>query len=155
MENRLITQVSIGLAGRACQYNLKSVTVDLKVNFDGRLGAGSDPAQRAYFSLPFFVAVMEPGGNILAKEVFAATLAYPSGAQKQTYTENLRQIIPIANTARGPRYKVKIGFQLSPDQLKYNRAAIKRLQVIKDMQKMRQNTQILRSDAPLDLQPVP
>lgn len=156
-EDSLITSVNLTLAGAACTYNPKSVTVDLKLQFDGRLGPAQESAtNKEFFSVPFFVAVKEPGGNVLAKEVFAASLNYPTGAQRTVYTENLRQIIPIANTARGPRYKVVVGFQLTPEQLSYNRAAIKRRKVLQDLNRNYKKPEIQREgeiqNAPVNLQ---
>ncbi|MCK6418801.1 MAG: hypothetical protein L6Q57_07685 [Alphaproteobacteria bacterium] len=155
-EDSLITSVNLTLVGAACTYNPKSVTMDLKLQFDGRLGPAQKAENKEFFSIPFFVAVKEPGGNVLAKEVFAASLNYTPGSGRATYTENLRQIIPIANTARGPRYKVVVGFQLSPEQLAYNRAAIKRQKVMQDMQRNYKKPQIQREgdavNAPVDLQ---
>ncbi len=124
----LVSHVQIGQLQSACEYSGQSVTVDLKLAFEGSIG----PAGRAsagdtpFFSYPFFVAVTGPSGGILAKEVFAASVTYPPGQDYQTYSEDLRQIIPIPNKTTGAKYKVLVGFQISPSQLAFNRAVMKR-----------------------------
>jgi hypothetical protein len=99
------------------------VTVDLKVFFEGTLGPMGQAAPQPTVSYPFFVAVTSPSGAILAKEVFSAPMTYSAGGQ-ETYVETMRQIIPIPNKEAGDHFKVLAGFQLSQDQLNYNRAVI-------------------------------
>ncbi len=110
-----------------CAYGPKSVTVDVRLTFSGMIGAAgrgqgvSDPA----FSYPYFVAILAPGGKILAKQVFAVSMAYPQGADQQVAIENLRQIIPVYNQESGASHKIVVGFQLTKAQLDYNRQIIK------------------------------
>jgi hypothetical protein len=103
-----------------CVYGSQSVTVDIKLSFEGTAGANGPAGTASY---PFFVAVTGPGGNILAKEVFAASMDYSRGPN-QTYFESMRQIIPVPSKTAGEQFKVLAGFQLSDDQLAYNRALI-------------------------------
>ncbi|NCT40319.1 MAG: hypothetical protein GW778_01480 [Alphaproteobacteria bacterium] len=109
-----------------CTYNERSVTVDLKLEFDGELGPKGRSAanEKPFFSYPFFVAVTNANGKILAKEIFAASMTYDPGQNNQTYYETLRQIIPADTRAQGAGYKVMIGFQLAQDQLEYNRKVL-------------------------------
>lgn len=125
-EPNLVSEVKIDRVQSSCSYDENSVTVDLKMDFDGRIGpqsrtvAGNAP----FFSYPFFVAVTSANGTILAKEIFSANMSYNAGESTKRYTEKLRQIIPIENRDRGANYKILVGFQLSPDQLAYNRLTI-------------------------------
>ncbi len=123
----LISNVNLTQAESNCNYSGKSATVDLKLAFEGSLGprARVKDNDRPFFSYPFFVAVTAPNGTILAKEVFSASMTYDTGQDHQTYYESMRQIIPITDPARGNRYKVLVGFQLSQDQLNQNRAALR------------------------------
>ena len=41
---------------------------------------------------------------------------------KHEYFEKLRQIIPIKSKDIASYYKIMVGFQVTPDQLEYNRA---------------------------------
>lgn len=58
----------------------------------------------------------------MAKEVFAASLNFGSGASSANYYESLRQIIPVKHGTNSGKYKVLVGFQLTHEQLAYNRA---------------------------------
>lgn len=125
VEQNLISTVKIAKIQSACSYEERSVTVDLKMDFAGRLGPqGRSTGSTPFFSYPFFVAVTSANGTILAKEIFAASMTYNPGQDTQTYTEKMRQIIPIERRERGANYKVLVGFQLTPDQLSHNRLTL-------------------------------
>jgi hypothetical protein len=135
----LVSQVIIARAQNSCEYSPKSVTIDLKLDFAGVLGPqGRALGERPFFSYPFFVAVTGPRGAILAKEVFAATMTYEPGQDQQSYHESLRQIIPMPDRAKGKNHKVLIGFQLTPEQLEFNRAVIRQRQAEADALKAAQ-----------------
>lgn len=125
MDN-LVSYAQIGQIQSKCEYGPQSVTIDVKLAFEGVVGAAGRAGGTPSFSYPFFVAVTSPSGTILAKEVFAANMAYGPGQDRQVYNESMRQIIPIANKDAGSKYKVLVGFQLTKEQLEYNRAVIKR-----------------------------
>lgn len=120
----LVSSVEITGLESSCTYSDTSMTVDLKLAFEGNLGprARQQSGDTPFFSYPFFVAVTSPRGDILAKEIFAASMTYESGQNRQNYYESLRQIIPVDSRSDGARHKVLVGFQLSQDQLAYNRA---------------------------------
>lgn len=122
-ENNLVSRVGINSAESTCKLSAKSAIVDLKIIFDGNLGPKGRKKQsdKPFFSYPFFVAVTTPSGKILAKEIFAASITYNENEEKHSYFENLRQIIPIKSKKQARLYNVLIGFQVTPDQLQYNR----------------------------------
>ena len=135
----LISRAVLAKINSACSYEAKSVTVDLKMAFEGTLGPRGrmSATDTPYFSYPFFVAVTSPGGDIMAKEIFSANMTYPVGQNRQTYHENMRQIIPVENQTRGERYKILVGFQLSADQLEFNRNTQRIQQIIEDAEQQR------------------
>jgi hypothetical protein len=122
-DHNLISRVDIATVNSSCNNDGKAVTADLKMAFDGLLGprAGRQGNDKIHFSYPFFVAITDARGRIMAKEIFAANMAYPPGEARHTYHENMRQIIPIEPRDRNKKFKILIGFQLGPDQLAYNR----------------------------------
>jgi predicted small secreted protein len=128
--DNLVSRVVLTKMQSSCGDKSRSVIVDLKLAFEGTLGpkgkmqAGDMP----FFTYPYFVAVTAPNGEIMAKEVFAASITYDRGENTHTHFETLRHIIPLDDTSRGNRYKVMVGFQLSQDQLEYNRNQIRMAQ---------------------------
>ncbi len=123
VKNNLISRVDLKSAESTCKLSSKTAIVDLKLIFNGHLGAKGrkKSTDKPFFSYPFFVAVTTPTGKIMAKEIFAASLTYGSKENEHTYFENLRQIIPIKSKNQANNYRVLIGFQVTKDQLAYNR----------------------------------
>ena len=129
--SNLVSSVTMEEANSTCSYGNRSVTVDLKLAFDGKLGPKGrrSSSEQSSFTYPFFVAVTSDSGKILAKEIFAASMTYGQGQNEQLYHETLRQIIPADSRAQGSRYKIMVGFQLAEKQLAYNRKLIEAEQI--------------------------
>ncbi len=124
-EETLVSEATMNVGKTSCVYSPQnnSVAVQVTVNIDSELGPRSKiyKGDQPNFAYPYFIAVTDPGDNIIAKEVFAASIAYESEDEELTHEETLRQIIPLEDIARGPDYDVLIGFQLTESQLAYNR----------------------------------
>lgn len=108
-----------------CKFRGNTMTVDLRLGFQGKLGPKVPQAGQPFFSYPFFVAIVSPGGSIVAKEIFGASITYEGGEQTKAYQENLRHIIPVKSRSHGAGHKIMVGFQLTPEQLSFNRYLIK------------------------------
>jgi hypothetical protein len=125
-EQTLVSRADMSLERVSCVYSPErgSVAVQMTVSFDSKLGPRSKiyKGDRPNFAYPYFIAVSNPMDEIIAKEIFAASVSYESNQNELSYKETLRQIIPLDALSAGPDYNVLIGFQLTDDQLAYNRA---------------------------------
>lgn len=79
------------------------------------------PAASGPTTVDYFVSVIDPQGRILNKRVFSAELAFESGAARGGSIQQLRQVIPLPSLIEGEAYGVIVGFQLTPEQLRFNR----------------------------------
>ncbi len=70
--------------------------------------------------VPYFVAVVDPTGHILAKEVFRPRLVFEESGIKAQLIEEVEQIIPVGPLFAGPDYQILVGLQLDRDQLTDN-----------------------------------
>lgn len=106
-----------------CSVAKDNLAIDMTLAFEGEIGprARAKSGDKPGFAYPYFIAITDQQGNIIAKEVFAVTLAYESGRDTESHVEQVRQMIPMSAMARN-NYKVLIGFQLSDQELAYNRA---------------------------------
>lgn len=106
-----------------CSIVKNNVAIDMTVAFDGALGpkARAKDTDKPSFAYPYFVAITNNQGNIIAKEVFAVTMSYEAGKDEETRTEQIRQLIPTGAGNPGS-YRVLVGFQLNDQELAYNRA---------------------------------
>lgn len=124
--SNLESSVAITSSENTCTHKNKTTTVDLTLQFDGKLGdkghfAKSDSPIHTY---PFFVAITNKSGDIIGKEIFAASINYKGDSNSGSYTETIRQIIPIGKASNAKNFKISVGFQLSEEELAYNRAAL-------------------------------
>jgi hypothetical protein len=113
-------RASIDQVGRACVYDRggESVTSTTSV----RLVATRGPtAQVSEASFVFFVAVVDGEQTILARERFESTFTFQANQRQAAAIEEIEQLIPIRSGLRGIDYEILVGFELTPEQLEFNR----------------------------------
>ena len=69
----------------------------------------------------FFVALTDPSENILAKEVFASPLEFRADQRRAGVIEQIEQRFALKSGERAAQYAILVGFQLTKDQLDFNR----------------------------------
>lgn len=124
-----ISSVNITGMKSSCTVGANNtVAVNIGLRFDGALGpkASAWNSESHNFAYPYFVAVTTPTGEILSKEVFAATLRYENGETAISQEESMRQVIPLKDVADASGYEILIGFQLTNEELAYNRTQPRR-----------------------------
>jgi hypothetical protein len=74
-------------------------------------------------TVPYFVAIIVDG-EVIGKEVFDLALPFAGGDRKLMVKEKIARVdIPVAHGRTAEDYSVTIGFQLTPEQVNYNRTA--------------------------------
>jgi hypothetical protein len=109
-------------------YDLSAVCTPLKVGLDvtaqisfyaERVSLGIKDA-----TLPYFVALVGPDQQVLAQEQFQENVAFlPGETYRRTLAEKITVHLPLRNKSDSSSYTVIVGFQLTPDQIAFNRAA--------------------------------
>lgn len=95
------------------------VDVDLQLFFEATRGP-ADQSREGRFD--YFVAIAERGGAILAKKVFETEFEFEGNRNRIGIVEELTQEIPLRPGKLGDDFDIFVGFQLTPEQLEYNRA---------------------------------
>lgn len=106
-----------------CTFLTDKNRVDMEVRFAMRAFMGTS-AEGRQGRFPYFVAVADPSGTIVAKQVFGIDIAFPGNALEVAHIESVLQRISYRQIADAAKYTVYIGFQLSPEQLEEIRASI-------------------------------
>ena len=111
-----------------CETDLESnrsvkVTVDLQLIFEATRGP-ANKTREGNFS--YYVAIANRRGNIIAKKVFDTELEFEGNRNRIGGVEELTQEIPLRPDELGEDFDIFVGFQLSPEQLDYNRSKLKR-----------------------------
>ncbi len=110
-----------------CVNEDEATGVDITFEFDGKLGPKGrwKAGDEASFAYPYFVAVTDAQGVVLSKELFAASVSYGATENTLRQVETIRQSIPNTTT-KNALYNIVVGFQLSEEQLAYNRQQLAR-----------------------------
>ena len=113
-------RASIERVAGGCDYSRAGDSVTNTVA--ARLVATRGPAaQGNEGSFVFFVAVVDKEENILARERFESTFTFDANQRQAAAIEEIEQIIPIRADLRGIDYEILVGFELTPEQLEFNR----------------------------------
>lgn len=120
---QMIATAKVSSVDATCSVAPNSVTLDITLDFDGALGPvgkqhGTDQANYTY---PYFLSVVAPNGKILSKDVFALAMTYDGDVAHLHKQDRVRQTIPLGAGQKANQFQIIAGFQLSPDELKYNR----------------------------------
>ncbi len=87
-----------------------------------RIGAIKGPAATSQIhEFPFFVAIADQDKRILNKKVLMSPIEVPEGKRRGAVQEEIVQRIPLPAGRTGRSYTIVLGFQLTPEQLAYNR----------------------------------
>jgi hypothetical protein len=107
-----------------CEYGSGGVTVNASVLLKAERG----PALKGNTAtFRYFVAIVAPGQNEpSAKSEFETVVEFKPGQTTAGSREELAQKIPLPKNANAKDWGVFFGFQLTPEQLDYNRALLKR-----------------------------
>jgi hypothetical protein len=114
----VLAQGQIVDAAVDCSYDRRGVDVALQVAISATRG----PADRSRTaSFDYFVAVTDPQRNILAKEVFRVDFRFPVNQERVGTVEEIEPRIPLKARADGVDYQIVVGFQLTPEEIEWNR----------------------------------
>lgn len=114
----VVARAEIVDASVECDYNRNGVDVAMQI----AIAATRGPADRARMAdFDYFVAVADAQRNILAKEVFRVRVAFPETQNRVGTIEQIEPHIPLRNRAEGVSYQIVVGFQLTPEELEWNR----------------------------------
>ena len=99
-----------------CQYvdDDTAVVVDLIL----QIGATKGPAAESQTEeFPFFVAIAETSGKIIAKKIFYSPIEIAEGRRRGAIQEEIEQRIPLKGLKTGGDYVIIMGFQLTKEQM--------------------------------------
>ena len=125
-ENTKISEATITGVLNTCRVENEQIIMQVDLSLSGKTGAKArvKPADKPSFAYPYFVAVTDSKGNVVSKEIFAASLSYGANQSEAMTTETVFQNMPIPDSSAGETFQVVVGFQLSQEQLAYNQKGL-------------------------------
>lgn len=101
-----------------CKPDRRLVTVDLQVAIAAERGAANRDGRQ---DVDYFVAVVDPQGQILNRQSFRMSFAWPENRMRVGGVDELEPRIPISGPEKAPDYQIWVGLQLTEEQLAWNR----------------------------------
>ncbi|MBP2310873.1 hypothetical protein [Azospirillum soli] len=103
-----------------CEYASDGVTVNVNLYLVAERGPALQGNQATY---RYFVAIAKPGEQApSAKTEFETTVTFEPGKPRAGSREELSPKIPLPKETNAKDWNIFVGFQLTPDQLAFNRA---------------------------------
>jgi hypothetical protein len=105
-----------------CRYTAGEPIV---MNLEVDMAFGRGPAAEGQsHTFRYWVAVTRKDQAPIAKEYFEVKVDFPTGADRLRAREELERIVipRAAETVSGANFEVLVGFELTPEQLAFNRA---------------------------------
>jgi hypothetical protein len=98
--------------------------IEMNLDIEMSFGRGPMAMQDETRVYRYWVAVTRTNVAPIAKQYFDIEVKFPRGAQIVRHSEKIKRIvIPRANAdVAGPSFEVLVGFELTPEQLAFNRA---------------------------------
>jgi hypothetical protein len=76
-------------------------------------------------TFPYFVALVDPSQRVLAQNAYTVPVQFlPGEAARRTPPEKITVHLPMSQRAGAASYTVVVGFQLTPDQIAFNRSVL-------------------------------
>jgi hypothetical protein len=108
----------VGYTG-SCTYDKNKLTVELNATFDVTRGP-ANTARKVAFN--YFVAIPKVYPSPAGKRVFDVGFDFAPNQSRARFGDEIEVDVPLKNLNDGPSYEIYLGFQLTPEQLEYNRA---------------------------------
>ncbi|PWC62534.1 hypothetical protein TSH7_04275 [Azospirillum sp. TSH7] len=107
----------------SCDYTSNGVTVNVNVYLVAERGPAL-PGNTAKYQ--YFVALAQPDDTLVSKAFFDTDVTFVPGQPRAGTREELTPKIPLPKDANAKDWKIYLGFQLTPEQLNFNRTQMKK-----------------------------
>ncbi|MEQ9144123.1 MAG: hypothetical protein RLO08_07175 [Parvibaculaceae bacterium] len=104
-----------------CEYDIDDgiIYVDLALRGSAEIGPAATSRE---ITVPVFIALTEVDSRVLRKDVFPLTLAFPGNQRSTSFIHTIEETkVPFVARIDGSAYEILLGFQLTEEQLAYNK----------------------------------
>lgn len=115
--NSMVAAATIDSIDGDCAFRSTNVDADFDVHLSARRGSGLGGNQTEF---PYFVAVLDQNNLPVSKQNLSAILRFSGNDTTVESIEKIHVKIPT-DTSNTGEWRVLVGFQLTPEQLAYNR----------------------------------
>ena len=90
-------------------------TITNKGRFEGRKD------KETFMTFPYFVAFATPQGLPIDKKILATAVHFPPMVDYIDHAEKITQFVPMETPTNAANYTITVGYQLTREQMEYNR----------------------------------
>jgi len=112
-------EAEIGVRSGRCEYTSRDSQLEVEMAVEIQAVRAPNAGKQGEFE--YFVAITDRSQRILAKQVFTAVIPFETDRRAAGALEELVETIPLKPGQLGNEFEIVVGFQLSPDELAYNR----------------------------------
>ncbi|MEE2662286.1 MAG: hypothetical protein VYB39_04595 [Pseudomonadota bacterium] len=106
----------------SCKYEKRARKWETQIDLIVRFLVRRDNATKSEATeFKYFVAITSPKGRMEGKSIFPVIGTFKEKRSILVYEDSIDLRIPLDNPTEGATLKVLLGFQLSPEELQYNR----------------------------------
>lgn len=106
-----------------CDYNQDQGEWTVGVDLFVQISLDRGPANRSGdISFEYFVLLPDFEGKPGGKRIFAIDGVFREDSKRQIYQDNVQLLVPLKTPSEGAGTEIVLGFQLTRDELKFNRA---------------------------------
>lgn len=116
-DGSVASRANIGDFTGSCAIGRSETVMTLSIPVVGTQGPAGAPGTTEQY--PMFAAVVDPDSKPLSKQPLAATLTYD--ARMATVAIPAEVHVPLRAGTKAGQYQVLLGFQLTPEELAFNR----------------------------------
>ncbi len=118
----VVARAEIQKSALTCEYDSDEKTISMDLGFNGLAELGP-AATGPELHLRGFVAVTRGDNSVIRKTFVDVPVVFEKGSQKMHFVSTLEDnVLSYTNSVDGSAYEILVGFQLSPEQLAYNKA---------------------------------
>ncbi len=118
LEN-LAYDAEIGDVSIECKYDDEIVKSEIRFSLDLRAGPAARPGKQKF---RYFVALTELNSTVLSKKIYTEEVDFDVEKGRFFLTKKVSGLkIDYKRLGRGDLYEILVGWELTPDQLAYNR----------------------------------
>lgn len=118
-------EVEIDAIASDCDYNRAGDEITTRTGV--RIVATRGPAAEGPdASVTFFVAILDRDQRVLARERFESAFVFEPTQRRAAVVEEIEEVIPLPEGLNGANYEVLVGFEVTADQLEFNRSRSRR-----------------------------
>lgn len=104
----------------SCEYTKEGVEIELRITLDVQRGPA---ARNPPIDFEYFVAIPKYQPRPEGKRVLPVKGAFEDNRSRLLYQDEVDMFLPLEKNGEGPDVEIVLGFQLTPEELEFNRSS--------------------------------